>query len=216
MNYIPQKIAVIANRPGDADFAESTLSSYGFDVTRFESASQFTDKLREGQQDPSNNELQPPRLAVLAGSIEELAQGQAVSKILEVSPHLPLVATGSDATVNSAVNLMKQGAADVVDSPNDKEQLWERLRQAIDSINSPSNGSLLQQELQGRFEQLTQAEHDVLEAMLDGMANKQIAQHLSIGLRTVELRRSKIMKKMQAKNVAELVKLICLAGGIKE
>nr|WP_261361776.1 LuxR C-terminal-related transcriptional regulator [Aeoliella straminimaris] len=59
---------------------------------------------------------------------------------------------------------------------------------------------------------LTPAENEVVEAMLDGLANKQIAQRLSIGLRTVELRRSKIMRKMQAKSVAELVKFICLSG----
>jgi FixJ family two-component response regulator len=58
---------------------------------------------------------------------------------------------------------------------------------------------------------LTRAEKQVLDAMLEGMANKQIAQLLQIGLRTVELRRSKIMRKMEAKSLAELVRLVCEA-----
>ncbi len=59
---------------------------------------------------------------------------------------------------------------------------------------------------------LTNPELEVLRKMLAGYANKQIAQMLGIGLRTVELRRSKIMRKMQAKNISQLVYFVYKSG----
>jgi FixJ family two-component response regulator len=83
---------------------------------------------------------------------------------------------------------------------------------ALEESNGEAARNAMMAEMRARLEHLTPAENEVIEAMLDGLANKQIAQRLSIGLRTVELRRSKIMRKMQAKSVAELVKFICMSG----
>jgi two-component system response regulator FixJ len=68
-------------------------------------------------------------------------------------------------------------------------------------------------QLRSRLAELKETERAVLDAMLDGKGNKEISQELEIGLRTVELRRSKIMAKMQATNVAQLIRLVCEASG---
>ena len=62
-----------------------------------------------------------------------------------------------------------------------------------------------------RLEQLTPGECDVLELLLDGGSNRQIADALGVSVRTVEVRRAKLMKKMKARNLPELVRLVLVA-----
>jgi two-component system response regulator FixJ len=69
-----------------------------------------------------------------------------------------------------------------------------------------------QEELARRAATLTTSEREVLLRVLEGMPNKQIAQELDIGLRTVELRRSEIMSKFQANSLPELVRMAIRAG----
>src|SRR5690606_26515290 len=117
---------------------------------------------------------------------------------------------------STAVDLMRQGASDVIALPAERETLRDRLRKTVE-ITEPQRRRMARVgELKTRLAEPTKAEQEVLQAILDGKSNKQIAQMLSIGLRTVELRRSKIMRKMKARSIAELIKLVCLAGACEE
>ena len=215
MNHSSQLAAVIAHCTDDADFAEATIASFGYKVKRYRTPEEFAQEWKQNMLDSEATDYCPPSLAVLAGPIEEMASENAAATVREVSPAIPLVAAGTGSTVVSAVNLMRQGASDVVDLPCDKDQLGDRIRSSIKQAGVSSSCIARMAELRARLALLTPAEDEVLTAMLDGLANKQIAQRLGIGLRTVELRRSKIIRKMQAKSVAELVKLVCIAGGIE-
>ena len=128
---------------------------------------------------------------------------------------MPVVVTTSAATVTEAVGLMKRGAKDVVVLPCSRDELWQRVSDTLKACDAEAACKALQTEMRSRMDTLTPAECEVVDAMLDGLANKQIAQRLGIGLRTVELRRSKIMRKMQARSVAELVKFICMSGKLR-
>lgn len=214
MNYLPRHAALIAGDTASADFAASTVSSFGFEVTRFESVEDFAAKMQAHLLDQSNSDFQAPGVAILAGPLGEFAQSGAAATLKSATGSLPVVAAGSAATVSDAVELMKQGASDVVELPQQREAFWDRVQKSVEAADLNAAGAAVAAEMKARLDQLTPAEDEVIAAMLDGLANKQIAQRLGIGLRTVELRRSKIMRKMQAKSVAELVKFICQAGGI--
>lgn len=214
MNYLPRHAALIAGDPTSADFAASTVSSFGFEVTRFESVEAFAAKMQAHLLDQSNSDFQAPGVAILAGPLGEFAQSGAAATLRSATGSLPVVAAGSAATISEAVELMKQGASDVIELPQQREAFWERVQKSVEAADLDAAGAAVASEMKARLDQLTPAEDEVIAAMLDGLANKQIAQRLGIGLRTVELRRSKIMRKMQAKSVAELVKFICQAGGI--
>lgn len=206
MNYIPRQAAIVASNPTEADFAESTISSYGFEVSRHTSTSSLAQHI-QGQA-TSGQTTGTPDIAILAGSGSELSQ----ASVDALANMVPVMVTTSSTTVEDAVDLMKHGAKDVVLLPCSREEFWNRVSQTLKQSGAEAACRAVQAEMQARIELLTPAENEVVEAMLDGLANKQIAQRLGIGLRTVELRRSKIMRKMQAKSVAELVKFICLSG----
>jgi FixJ family two-component response regulator len=209
VNYLPRRAAIVASNPSEADFAESTVSSFGFEVSRHESPSSLTSyiqsQLGEGQAQGT------PDIAILTGTGNELAR----ASVEALANMVPVMITTSSTTVENAVDLMKGGAKDVVMLPCSREELLDRVQKTLETWETESACKAQQAEMQARLDQLTPAENEVVDAMLDGLANKQIAQRLGIGLRTVELRRSKIMRKMHAKSVAELVKFICVAGRLK-
>lgn len=206
MNYIPRRAAIVTRNAAEADFTESTIASYGFEVTRHDSATGLASELK--RQLASGETGAAFDLAVLAGSTSAIDDDD-VASLTEV---VPVVIASENATVAEAVELVKNGAKDVVELPCSSEELWSRVSSVLDECNAEAAAKSVRAEMASRMELLTPAEVEVVHAMLDGLANKQIAQRLGIGLRTVELRRSKIMRKMQAKSVAELVKFICQSG----
>ncbi len=209
-------VALVAAPSDDGDFAESTLVSLGYHVSRYESVDRLARDFQQRLLDPSSPHFQMPSLALVAGPLENLAAVGAATAVRAISPTLPLLVIGSGSNLQPAVDLMKQGANDVLGLPCSPEQVGKAIRQAVEEADALASEQARAVELRVRLGQLTKAEKEILAAMLEGRANKQMAQQFSIGLRTVELRRSKIMRKMQAKNVAQLVKLICLAGGIQD
>lgn len=205
VNYIPRQAAVIAANASDAEFAVATISAYGFEVAKHQSASALADEIRRAA---NGHPVYTPDIAILAGEAAQASE----SPLDKLTDLVPVLVTTSATTTDGAVQLMRQGVKDVVLLPCSREELWARISQTLESSDAEAACKAKAMEMASRFSKLTQAELDVVDALLDGLANKQIAERLSIGLRTVELRRSKIMRKMQARSVAELVKFICIAG----
>lgn len=150
---------------------------------------------------------------LLAGEFGELASQCWVAQILETDPSLAVVAWGSPSRLADAVKLMKQGAADVLEEAEPAAAVVASLNSAVQQAAPQREAKRRLTDLKQKLHSLTPPERAVLEALLAGNANKQIAQDLQIGLRTVELRRSKVMRKFEAHNLAELVKLVCEARG---
>lgn len=216
MNYMPQLAVLIAYQDSDAEFAESVVSTYGFEVTRYTNVEDLLGDLEKLQAEQSGNLSQAPAVTLVAGPMAQLIQNEVASTLTSASPQVPVVAVGSQASIAQAVELVRQGASDVVGLPSSREEMWEQLRNTLRLAEAKGAKLARVAELRSRMSELTRAENDVLRAILDGKSNKQIAQMLSIGLRTVELRRSKIMRKMKARSIAELIKFICQAGGCED
>lgn len=216
MNYLPQQTALLNLDPADAEFAESAMHAYGFEVIRFDSLESLSRDLAAAAAKKGGDLRDIPTLVVVAGKLPSLVDERVVAQVIETSPEAPVVVIGSQGNVSTAVDLMRQGASDVIALPAERETLRDRLRKTVE-ITEPQRRRMARVgELKTRLAELTKAEQEVLQAILDGKSNKQIAQMLSIGLRTVELRRSKIMRKMKARSIAELIKLVCLAGACEE
>jgi FixJ family two-component response regulator len=216
MNYLPQQTALLTLDPADAEFAESAMHAYGFEVIRYDSLELLARDLSNVAAKKSNELRDVPTLVVVAGKLPGLVDEKIVPQLAEAAPEAPVVVIGSQGSVATAVDLMRQGASDIIALPCERETLRDRLRRTVELTEPQRRSMSRKRELKERLGELTKAEQEVLQAILDGKSNKQIAQMLSIGLRTVELRRSKIMRKMKARSIAELIKLVCLAGACDE
>lgn len=119
------------------------------------------------------------------------------------SPPVVMVGRGD---VRAAVRAMQQGAVSYLAKPVDRDELNAALDIALQRAGQQqlNHG---RQDLRTRFEQLTASEREVLSRVIDGQPNRRIAGDLDMGLRTVELRRSNIMRKTGAANLSELIRL---------
>lgn len=145
---------------------------------------------------------------LIAAPPEQLIEQKVLLQLREQAPEIAAVVVSKRASVSDAVAVIKQGAFDVITLPCDPTKLAQAVEAATGESRERSTRRSHKEALRARIGTLSAPEMDVLKALLSGFANKQIAQQFSIGLRTVELRRSRIMKKMQAGNLAHLVRLI--------
>ncbi len=118
----------------------------------------------------------------------------------------PVVVITGHGDIPLAVRAMRAGAADFIEKPFKHETLLASVKRALDT--GPSASSVPDPMVQRRMAGLTTREREVMGLMVLGHANKVIAQELDISFRTVEVHRTRVLAKMQAKNVAELVRLV--------
>ncbi len=103
---------------------------------------------------------------------------------------------------------MKSGAFDFVEKPINNQAFLETIQRALTHCRQQHEERSRWAEVQGRIERLTLRERDVLEQIVDGKLNKQIAFALSISERTVEIHRTRVMEKLEAATMADLWKMI--------
>ena len=125
---------------------------------------------------------------------------------------LPVVFLTGHGDVTTGVDAMKQGAVDFLLKTVDGEVLLETIRRALGKHATQRSRESEKKAIQARLQRLSRRERDVLEHLLRGRLNKQIAADLGISLPTVKKHRGQVMEKMKVRSVAELVGLCTTAG----
>jgi two-component system response regulator FixJ len=119
---------------------------------------------------------------------------------------LPIIIITGHGDVSTAVRAMKAGAVDFIEKPFSDELLIQRVRDALEKDAQNRQVTADRNNIQQRIALLTPREKQVLELVVQGKLNKQIAADLHLSQKTVEAHRANLMSKMQATNVADLVK----------
>jgi RNA polymerase sigma factor (sigma-70 family) len=123
---------------------------------------------------------------------------------------LPVVFVTGHANVAMAVEAMQLGAVNFLVKPVQEQQLWDSIRKALELDSQNRRRLARRQRAEERLSKLTPGERKVLDLILEGKMNKEIAAELGLSTRTIEDRRAKLMKKMDAQCVAELVQLVMM------
>jgi FixJ family two-component response regulator len=124
---------------------------------------------------------------------------------------MPVIVVSGFGDVPSAVRAMQGGAATFLQKPCSEQTLWPSIEQALERDRRRRAERRQREEARRRLATLSSSERDVLDLVLAGKANKEVAAALDIGLRTVELRRAEIKRRTGADSVPELVRLVILA-----
>lgn len=106
---------------------------------------------------------------------------------------------------------MKLGAVDLLEKPFEDDALLAAVDAALERRDAEETRSREAAVVKSRLATLTKRENDILAGLLKGLSNKIIAHDLGISIRTAEVHRANIMAKMQAGNLAELVKMALAA-----
>ena len=120
---------------------------------------------------------------------------------------IPVVFLSGFGDVPTSVRAMKKGAVDFLEKPVDDEELLGAIRKALDRHRESRSWRTKQASIQHRVDTLTRREKEVLALVVQGLANKEIGTRLGTTEKTVKVHRGRMMRKMQAPSLAELVKL---------
>jgi len=135
-------------------------------------------------------------------------------RLREAGAPLPVIVMTGHGDVPIAVEAMKAGAADFLEKPFDDEQLLASLRRAIAASERVRDEAEAAADIMTRLATLTPKEHEVLDKLVEGLPNKTIAYDLGSSPRTVEVHRARVMEKMGARSLPELVRMtIAVSGG---
>ena len=193
---MPESVFVVDDDADIRDSLSMLLEASGYSAKAFESATSFLASDASDSVGCLIVDVQMPEM-----------DGIALQKEL-VARHSPLqliVMTGH-ADIPIAVGAMKAGAVDFLEKPFDEPVLLGSVRRALDRATSAGDQAKEARSAASRVALLTERERQVLDLIVSGKANKVIAHELSISPRTVEIHRARVMEKMDAGNLADLVR----------
>jgi len=133
--------------------------------------------------------------------------GLAVHQAMLASgPALPVIFITGHGDIPMAVRAVAAGALDFLEKPFDEAALIERIERAFEVDRERRSKDIVQSGIDARMDRLTAREHDVLRLILDGRPNKVIAYELDVSIRTVEIHRSNLMRKLECTTASDLVR----------
>ena len=129
---------------------------------------------------------------------------------------LPVIFITGHGDVPMAVGALKKGAIDFIEKPFNDAELLRLVSQCLVSERESRARRRQDAEVSRRLDQLTQREREVLDLIIVGKLNKQIADVLGISIKTVEVHRARVMEKMAAQSLAELVQNVMAIEGSRQ
>lgn len=194
-------VFVVDDEPSVLKAVGRLLRSAGLNVVTFPLARDFLD----------NHDPDAPGCLVLDVSMPELSGLELQRTLSALDCERPIIFLTGHGDIPMSVQAMKQGAVDFLTKPVDEGNLLEAVRSAIEKDRAIRLKRAELAELRGRLVRLTHREREVLDHVVSGRLNKQIAADLGTVEKTIKVHRAHIMEKLEVRSVAELVRLVARA-----
>ena len=176
---------------------ERLLHADGWEVETFPSAQEFLAHRKEDI----------PSCLVLDVGLPGLSGLDLQKRILEANREIPIVFITGHKDVPTSVRAMKAGAVEFLVKPFSEDDLLDAIRQAIKRDQSARYQNAQMQDLWRRYESLTPREREVMQRVVSGLLNKQVAAELGTSEITVKVHPGQVMQKMQADSLVDLVRM---------
>ena len=131
-------------------------------------------------------------------------------RVKDTDPSVPVIVTTGHADVPMAIDAMRAGASDFIEKPFEENVIISAIRRAMSEKAEGDAAAEERREIEARLSLLSGRERDVVEGLVEGKANKMIAFDLDISPRTVEVYRANAMKKLRAKTLSDLVRMVTI------
>jgi two-component system response regulator FixJ len=195
-------IHVVDDDEAVRDSLRLMLEANGYEVAAYPSGDSFIERLPA---EPGGCLLIDVRMPGRGGlEVQEELRARHVP--------LPVIIMTGHGEVPLAVRAMKAGAVDFVEKPFSDEVILASITRALELGEHNRQQETAVAGIAARLALLTERERQVLEGLVAGQPNKVIAYELSISPRTVEIHRARVMEKMQARSLSELVRMALAAG----
>lgn len=176
---------------------QALMDSVNLDHEIFGSGDEFLAKMAE----------QRPGCLVLDIRMPGLGGLELQQELIKRGNTLPIIFITGHGDVPMAVDAMQKGAVDFIQKPFRDQELLDRIREALATDEERREAQQHHAEVAGRLDRLTNREREVFDLVVTGKPNKVIAYELGVSQRTVEIHRARVMEKMQARSLADLVKM---------
>ena len=173
------------------------IKSVDLKVETFSSANDFL------KRDPYDG----PACLVLDIRMPGLSGLDLQTELAKAKRSLSLVFITGHGNIPMSVQAMKAGAVDFIEKPFDEQALLDAVHLAIQKDRAAKEKLAELKEIQEHVESLTPREHEVFALVVTGMLNKQIAFEMGISEKTIKVHRARVMQKMQAESLADLVRM---------
>ena len=190
-------VAIVDDDPSVRRGLQRLIQSAGWKVESFASAQEFLVFPRTAA----------PTCLVLDLQLPGLSGLDLQKRLAKIGLEIPIVFLTGHGNIPASVQAMKAGAVEFLTKPIDEQDLFRAIREAIERDRRTRQQHADMRDLRDRYESLTAREQEVMQQVVSGLLNKQIAAELNITEDTVKFHRGHIMHKMRADSLAHLVRM---------
>jgi FixJ family two-component response regulator len=179
------------------DSLEMLMKSVGFESKSYDSAEMFLDEA----------DLYAPGCLVVDIRMQGMSGLELQQVLKDKDSKLPVIIVTGHGDVPMAVQAMQAGAIDFLEKPYDNNLLLSRIKQSLTVVTESQDKLRFAADAKARLSRLTPREREVMNLLVAGKHNKVIAKELAISVRTAEAHRAKVMKKLRAESLSDIVRL---------
>ena len=190
-------VAIVDDDPSFREGVGSLIRAAGWKVEIFASAEAFLARPR----------VDVPSCLLLDLQLPDLSGLDLQKRMAEVNLDVPIVFVTGHGDIPASVQAIKAGAVEFLTKPFDKQQLFRAIAEAMQRDHLIREEHAQSREVWQHYNSLTPRERQVMRQVVSGLLNKQIAAELNITEFTVKLHRGRVMRKMHAQSLADLVRM---------
>ena len=190
-------IYVVDDDPSIRDAVANLLDSVGFHARTFESTEEFIKARR----------LEIASCLILDVRLPGLNGLEFQQELKKAGVEIPIIFVTAHGDIPMTSRAMKAGAVDFLPKPFQKDELLEAIDRALERDRARRKEQATVSGLQSRFATLTPREREVMSLVAAGLMNKEVAAELGVSEITVKVHRGRVMDKMEADSLAELVRM---------
>ncbi|MDE4538416.1 response regulator transcription factor [Pseudomonas sp. ITEM 17296] len=198
------KVYVVDDDQGMRDSTVWLLQSVGLEALSFAGGQAFLDACIDDGPACVLLDVRMPGLGGLA--VQQLMKDRGLD--------LPVIFVSGHADVPIVVRAFKAGACDFIEKPYSDQLLLDSVQAALERAGRARQGDQALAQVQARVDGLTPRERDVFVPLAQGLNNREIAERLGVSVKTVDLYRGRVMKRLQAGSLAELVGMAIACGAV--
>ena len=195
-------VFLVDDNPGVRTALARVFQSVGYEVRRFDSAKAYLEEVSPEDSGCLVLDIQMPGMTGL--DLQE--------RLSTLGFTTPIIFITGYGNVPASVRAMKWGAVDFLEKPLDHRELLDAVARAVKQDADDRQRQNDRAEARLTFDVLTPREFEVMTCMVSGMPNREIAQELEISEKTVKIHRGRVMKKMEARSLADLMRMALGAG----
>ncbi|WP_024298739.1 response regulator transcription factor [Methylomicrobium lacus] len=173
------------------------IETAGFNIQSFESAHEFLDRYDHSR----------PGCLLLDVRMPSMSGLELQEELSKRDINIPIIFISGHAEVADSAKAFRAGAIDFLEKPFENSVLLERLEEGISKDIYARTERAVRSDIQHRLAQLTPREMEVLQLIISSHSNKESAKILKVSNRTVDAHRARIMEKLQAESLADLMKI---------